>query len=636
MKSIKGKRIFISGGNGVIGRELVAKLVKQGAVVFAGDLKPQGDELPPNIIYRQGDLNYIGKYEIGNFAPEIFIHLAATFERSTETYDFWNENFRHNVGLSNYLMSIMKDIKPLKKVVFASSYLIYDPVLYNFDTPREYPVSLKEEDSIYPRNLTGMAKLSHEIELRFLDNFKSKQFKTVSARIYRGYGRGSRDVISRWVRSLLKGGKITIFRKEGMFDYIFSRDTAEGLMRLALSENAAGIINLGTGRARKVEEIVEILNKYFPGMNSEYGSSDIAFEASQADISKLEKTLNWKPRISLEEGIKIIIEYEKSKKQIKEKSFGNILITSISKKIPLIEAVKHSGCKLNSEIKTYGVDSNAGCLGKYFTDKFLNIPEVTKTKPGELIKTFLKNDIRYVVPTRDGELIFWSKLRDRLYKKGISVFVPGAESVEICLDKLLFYNFSRSKNIPSIKTSPDISEIKSAYFVVKERFGAGAREIGIKLKKEKAILHSKKLSCPIFQPYISGREYSFDSYVDFSGNIKGTILRERNIVVSGESQVTTVIKNRKIETELTEIIKKFSLRCHIVGQMIIDSKGKINIIEINPRFGGASTISIAGGLDSFYWFLLESNGVNIDKYPFIPSSKELKQIRFPKDIVLSR
>ena len=34
---IKGKRIFISGGNGVIGKELVSKLYSMGAIIFVGD-----------------------------------------------------------------------------------------------------------------------------------------------------------------------------------------------------------------------------------------------------------------------------------------------------------------------------------------------------------------------------------------------------------------------------------------------------------------------------------------------------------------------------------------------------------------------------------------------------------------------
>lgn len=633
MKNFKNKRVFISGGNGVIGRELIRKLVKQGAVVFTGDLKPRGNELPGNILYRQGDLNFIEKQELEIFKPEIFIHLAATFERSTESYEFWVENFLHNVRLSNHLMTLMKDLKSLKKVIFASSYLIYDPALYNFNSPQEHPVSLRETDNIYPRNLTGMAKLSHEIELRFLDNFRSRQFRTVCTRIYRGYGKGSRDVISRWVRSLLKNEKIVVFREEGIFDYIFSEDTAEGLMRLALSDKAQGIINLGTGKSQRVSDVVSVLKKHFPKMKAETGKSNIEYEASQADTKKLHRLLKWTPEITLEKGIKKIIEYEKKKKNEKAANFGNILITSISRKVPLIKAVKKAAAKLNPGIRVYGTDLNKDCIGKYFTDCFLNEGELTRLSGEKLFRILNKYNIKYIIPTRDGELLFWSKQKNFLRKKGIGVFVSDEKAINTSLDKLLFYRFSKPKGIPSIQASLNIKDIKSERYVVKERFGAGAKAIGINLSKDDAIDHARNLVNPVYQPFIKGMEYSFDAYISLNGQVKHLVLRERNTVVNGESQITTLVKNKNTERKLYGIVSKFGFNFHIVGQMILDSKGRINIIEINPRFGGASTLGIAAGLDSFYWFLLECAGENTDKYPVLSPEKILKQIRYPSDCI---
>jgi len=52
-------------------------------------------------------------------------------------------------------MTVAKDLPSLQRVVFASSYLIYDPALYQFATPQAHAVALKESDPILPRNLTG-------------------------------------------------------------------------------------------------------------------------------------------------------------------------------------------------------------------------------------------------------------------------------------------------------------------------------------------------------------------------------------------------------------------------------------------------------------------------------------------------
>ena len=136
MESLKGKKVFISGGAGVIGQELVKLLNEIGAIIMVGDKERIPSAFPNSIIYRQGDLNYITQVELDFFDPEIFIHLAASFERSNETYDHWEENFWNNVRLSNYLMGLIRNCPSIKRVVNASSYLIYDESLYQFNSKK--------------------------------------------------------------------------------------------------------------------------------------------------------------------------------------------------------------------------------------------------------------------------------------------------------------------------------------------------------------------------------------------------------------------------------------------------------------------------------------------------------------------
>ena len=227
------KRIFISGAAGVIGKELVALLDNNSFDILAADIKPRPTEFSKNIKYRMGDLNNMNMNEMLNFSPNIFIHLAATFERSEESAEFWNDNFKNNILLSHHLMSLIKENPATERVVFASSYLIYDKELYLFNEAPHKATELSENSKIKPRNLIGMAKLAHESELNFLRSNNEFGFSIVSARIFRGYGLNSRDVISRWVRSLINGEPIDAYRTDGSFDFIFARDSAEGLMRLA-------------------------------------------------------------------------------------------------------------------------------------------------------------------------------------------------------------------------------------------------------------------------------------------------------------------------------------------------------------------------------------------------------------------
>lgn len=635
---LKNKKIFISGGAGVIGREMIPKLIALGAKIFVGDLKSCPQEWRGQVQYRQGDLNFLEASEIEDFAPEIFIHLAATFERSEESYEFWNENFWHNMRLSNHLMTLVKDLPSLKKIVFASSYLIYDPSLYNFNKPQYKPVCLSENDSIYPRNLTGMAKLAHEIELRFINQFNCKRYKVVMARIFRGYGRGSRDVISRWVRSLLANQQIEVYKKEGFFDYIYAADTAEGLIRLSAAPKAQGIVNLGTGKAKKLSDVLKVLKGYFPKMKTKEGKkekTDILFEASQAKISRLFNLTQWKPKYDIEKAIPEIIEYERSEKTDHSAiSVGNILVSSSSHKVPLIYEVKKAAAKFSTKIKVFAGDLNKDVITSFVADEFWNMPATKEANVKTILNWCLENNVKYIIPTRDGELPFWANHKKMFASKGINIMISVEEAVKRCLDKLEFSRFCLSSGIPAIPSYEDIDLCPGKLFVVKEKTGAGSISLGIKLDHNNAKKHADNLDQPIFQPYIEGTEISADAYVDKQGAIHGLVLRTRDKIVNGESQITTTLDNKKVEKILLKCIKKLGLYGHIILQAIIDNNDQVHIIECNCRFGGASTLSVKAGLDSFYWFLLESSCQKLKDYPFNRAEKQIRQVRVPFNIYL--
>lgn len=629
----KQKRIFISGAAGVIGTEMVDILLNEGAILFVGDMKPCPEKWYNKLYYYHGDLNCITFEEISMFKPEYFIHLAATFERSSETYDFWQENFRHNIKLSNHLMSLIKDMESIKSVVYASSYLIYDPKLYNFNTSQEAPYSLKETDPIYPRNLTGMAKLAHEIELRFLDIFKNEKFTISIPRIYRGYGRNSRDIISRWVRSILNNEEIKVYRPEGYFDYIYAKDTAMGILKIAQSK-VHGILNLGTGSARRVSDVVNVLCSRFPQLKVKYIESEIPFEASQADISKLVQEVNWRPVYSIEDGIDEIIEFEKKRINQPEINFGNVLVTSASKKISLLKAIKKAASKISNQIKIFAGDTNSNSLCKYFADEFYLMPKTIEAHKSEILNWCKIKNITAIVPTRDGELLFWSNWKSELFKNGIKVMVPDSQSVEICLDKFLFSSECQSLNLPAIKSDIEIENLDYTTYVVKERYGAGSLSIAINVNMELALKHSQALDYPLFQPYVEGTEISVDAYITQSGLVKGIVTRYRSLVENGESVITETFYNEILTKELVIVFEKLKLYGHVILQILLDTNGNFHIIECNSRFGGASTLSIEAGLDSFYWFLQEANGINIDQLPFQFKKQKITQIRFPQDMIV--
>ena len=311
MSAFRDRGVLVTGGAGVIGRELVESLRGDGARVLICDLKPRPDWLYPDVAYIEGDANDLTLEQVRAVEPEYCFHLAATFERTTETEGFWEENYHHNVALSHHVATLARDVPSIRRFVFASSYLVYEPALYLFDEPKAAPARLVEPAPLRPRNLCGSAKLMHEQELEFLALFDGTPFTSISARIFRVYGRGSHDVVSRWVRSLIadRDAPLSAFRVEGMFDYVYAGDVAEGLLRLGASD-VAGVVNLGSGRARRVSELLDILAERFPGASWLEEPADIPFEAHEADLSRFEHITGWRPATTLEQGVGILADHE--------------------------------------------------------------------------------------------------------------------------------------------------------------------------------------------------------------------------------------------------------------------------------------------------------------------------------------
>lgn len=306
---LKGKQVLVTGGAGVIGKELIKLLQKEGAIVRCVDIAEKPKELD-GVDYWRLDLSDPNVQCLVQFDPEYVFHLAADFERSTECLEFWDTNFKNNILASHNLLKEVLRRPNFKKIVFASSYLIYNQNLYKNTNQNNL---LNERDAVDGRNLTAISKLQTEKDIEFFHEQLHGSFDYASARIFRVFGRGSRDVISRWVRMSLHGEELKVFSKTNSFDYIHARDVAGGLLALAKKPETKGIYNLSSGKAHQVQEVVKTIKKLLPQTKSQEIDDEIFPEASCGDVSKIKKTTGWSARFSLEDGIKDVIEYEKKK-----------------------------------------------------------------------------------------------------------------------------------------------------------------------------------------------------------------------------------------------------------------------------------------------------------------------------------
>ena len=302
-----------------------------------------------------------------------------------------------------------------------------------------------------------------------------------------------------------------------------------------------------------------------------------------------------------------------------------ILITSIGAKIPLTKTVRRAKDTFDSALSIIGGDTNPDTLGREFVDSFWQMPRLENITLDTLITYAKEQNIRAIIPTRDAELPFFAAHKKALAEAGISVFVADTEAVAFCYDKLRFYQEAK---LPwAIETALDCDTLDAQRFVVKERFGAGAKSMACNVSKTEALTHAMKLQEPIFQPFIEGKEFSIDCYVDTNMACRGVVVRSRDVIVDGESQVTTVVHDDILAKKAAEFVTCHGIQGHSVLQVLKNENGSF-LIECNARFGGASTLSEYAGLKSFLWFLQETEGEDFEVHI---SKKIIRQVRQDKE-----
>ena len=311
-----------------------------------------------------------------------------------------------------------------------------------------------------------------------------------------------------------------------------------------------------------------------------------------------------------------------------------ILVTSLSKKVPLIRELQKALSKISTQGRIIGADIDKFCIGSYFVDDFWEMPSTSDLSDDALIAVINQFQITGIIPTRDAELLYFSSKRKLLEDIGVHLMLSNEQTVNICLDKLLFTETLKQSNFSVIESSLDVEQLKSERFVVKERYGAGSIGMAIAVTKQQAIAYAKKLKHPMFQPFIEGDEFSVDVFFNKQSQCMGVIPRKREVIIHGESQVTSTLEDTVMENLCQSIGESLGLTGHGVFQLIKTKHNKYKVIELNSRFGGASTLSIAAGLDSLFWFVLESIGESLDTYPMKRTKKQLKQVRYAMDKIV--
>jgi len=306
-------KILATGGAGFIASHVVDALIEKGHEIVVVDNLYCGFEknINPKAKFHKLD---IGDPEIQNlvaeFKPEVVIHHAAQMDVRKSVSDPMFDATTNVIGSLNLLEACRKN--GVRKFMFSSTGgAIYGEQDY-FPADEEHPLR--------PLSPYGITKLCLE---KYLFYYKEVfGLEHVILRYGNIYGprqnpHGEAGVIAIFIKKILAGEQPVINGPGTQTrDYTYVGDVVQANL-LALDYKKSGIFNVGTGIETDVNRLFTVINQALGNPAKEIHAEAKAGEQQRSVLSarKISEELGWSQKMSLEEGLKITVEWFKSHHQ---------------------------------------------------------------------------------------------------------------------------------------------------------------------------------------------------------------------------------------------------------------------------------------------------------------------------------
>lgn len=311
----KNKLVVITGAGGFIGSHLTELLVKHckrvRALVHYNSRSDEGMlELIPRSIHKEleivfGDIRDPFAMRKLVKGCDIVFHLGALIA-IPYSYIAPSSYVNTNVlGTLNILEACRAE--GIFRMVHTSTSEVYGTAQY---TP------IDEKHPLQGQSPYSASKISAD---KLVESYyRSFKLPVVTVRPFNTYGsrQSARAIIPTIVTQALAGDSIHLGLLTPVRDMTYVKDTCEGFLALAQCDKAVGkVVNLGTGEAYSIGDIVETVGQILGHrLNVKMDKSRIRPKNSEvlkllSDNSLCRRLTNWKPRFTLREGLRKVIQY---------------------------------------------------------------------------------------------------------------------------------------------------------------------------------------------------------------------------------------------------------------------------------------------------------------------------------------
>ena len=311
--NLHDRRILVTGGAGFVGSNLVKRLVRERANVTVLDDLFTGrvENLPAEgCEFVEGSVCQPALVEQLVASHDLIFHLAArNIVVSTRNP---REDFETNIGGTLNVLLAARKVGG-RRVVYTSSTSVYG-------NPRYLPMN--EDDPLSLLTPYAVSKLAGENYCMAF--YESYDLHTTAVRYSNIFGPGQDPanpycgVVAKFLESLM-AGRAPVIHGDGnqTRDFTFVDDAVEATLLAGTSDRALGeVFNVGSGVETRVNELAAILIR-LTGASVTPAHTDRRdidnIRRRVVNIEKTRRTLRWIPEVTLDEGLKRTVEWQRGR-----------------------------------------------------------------------------------------------------------------------------------------------------------------------------------------------------------------------------------------------------------------------------------------------------------------------------------
>ncbi len=316
-----GKRVLVTGGTGMMGRQLVQQLLDEGAIVRIASMDDPSRALSGtefmrvNLTHFENCLNACANIDI-------VFHLAGIKGSPKMSAEKPASFFVPNILFGVNMLEAARQSN-VQRYLFTSSVGVYAPaeVFYEDDVWKTFP-SENDRFAGWAKRMGELQTEAYKIEYKWENISIVRPANTYGS--YDNFDPANAMVIPSLVKRALDGENPLVVWGDGtpIRDFIYAKDVARGMM-VVVEKGFNKPVNLGSGTGYTIREIVDII------IENLEKKPEIVWDTTKPsgdkkrvmDISRA-RSLGWEPRISLRDGIREVMQWYKENKSILDKRYN--------------------------------------------------------------------------------------------------------------------------------------------------------------------------------------------------------------------------------------------------------------------------------------------------------------------------